>query len=74
MADTDRKRIVWAGNRKIFPLKKTQRDEERGCRLVVMSGYKAGLTLAVLPKESIPEVFATPTNRKKSSTNEFKGE
>jgi hypothetical protein len=30
---------------------------DNGYRLVVSSGYKAGLTLCVLPKESIPDGF-----------------
>jgi hypothetical protein len=30
---------------------------DNGCRLVVSSGYKAGLTLCILPEESIPDGF-----------------
>jgi len=33
--------------------------ERSGCRLVVASGYKAGLTNCVLPEESLPEGFAS---------------
>jgi len=48
-------------------------SSEKGFRLVVSSGYKAGLTLCILPIESIPDKFryGLKTEWLKSNWNKY---